>query len=198
MITKPRKPLPFSAMTAIGLLVILDALTKQVVRCRLSPGDSISLMGNFLRITYIQNFTGFSWWVPNLPDWVTYIFQGILALIVLGSLPVYLFYIQTRRRSIWTDLALIGITAGSLGHLVEDLFLPFTTDFIQVLGSPSANFDDLYAYVGVLALAIEIVYGARARKMRQENQVGFWNEMISTRKEFIHFVSEWFRSWFDS
>jgi lipoprotein signal peptidase len=73
------------------------------------------------------------------------------------AFPVYDFYSRSRPSTRWAWLALVALSASIAGNLLDDLFVPYTTDFIQVFDSPSANFADLFSYVGLGALAIEIV-----------------------------------------
>lgn len=149
-----------------GLLVLADQGTKAAVRAFLSPGMRLPLIDGLVYLTYVQNYSGFSWFVPDLPGWVHPAFF-ILRLVILGLIfPVYAFYTQKVRRSKLAWIALGGISAGILGNLIDDLFFPFTTDFLQVLRSPSANLADLYAYTGVAAMAIETMAWIRVRKPR--------------------------------
>jgi lipoprotein signal peptidase len=172
----------------VCLLVIVDQVTKASVRKALTPGGSISLISDALHITFVQNYKGFSWWVPTLPIWVKTVFRVVLICIALLAFPVYSFYTQTRRRSIWADIAVVGITTSAWGHLMDDLFVPYTTDFIQVFHSPSANLADVYSYVGIGALAVEIVSAFRVRKRRGEAFRHLLADAVRTRKEFLEFV----------
>ena len=191
-ISRHHRSIPYLIITTISFLVVLDLFSKLIVRSILTPGDSVSLIGNLLRITYIQNTSGFSWWVPELPFWAKHILQGILVIIVIMAVPVYIFNIQTRKRSIWTDIAFVGIISGCLGHLLGDLGQPFTTDFIQILGSPCSNFSDLYAYTGIFALFVEMM---RREKICRKNHDGrnVIKRMASTRKDFLNFLIDWLR-----
>jgi lipoprotein signal peptidase len=159
----------FLLMVLVCLLVVVDQVTKAIVRETLTPGGSIPLIGDVVRITFVQNFEGFSWWVPTLPPWVELAFRVVLIFIVLAAFPVYVFYTQTRRQSIWADVAVVGITASVLGHLTDDLFVPYATDFFQVFHSPSANLADVYSYVGIGALAVEMALTFRVRRTPSRN-----------------------------
>lgn len=151
-------------MTLTGLLILVDQGAKALVRAFLSPGMRLPLIDGLLYLTYVQNYRGFSWFVPDLPGWVHLAFF-LLRLIILGlAFPVYAIYTQTVRRSRLAWIALLGISAGVLGNLIDDLFFPFTTDFLQVLRSPSANLADLYAYIGVAVMTLETVVWIRDRK----------------------------------
>jgi len=150
----------------VVLLVFLDQLSKAVIRTTLAPGESIPIIDGFLSITFVQNFKGFSWWVPALPSWTTAAFLVVRVVILLLAFPFYSFYTHIHRRSVWARLACIAITAGILGNMLDDLFVPYTTDFIQFFNWPSPNFADIYAYVGIVAVAVEFSWFVRTTRPR--------------------------------
>ncbi len=172
--------------TLIALLAAGDQWAKAAVRQAMSPGESIAVLGDWFRLTYVRNNRGFSWWVPALPAWAGIALQLLLVAILLLALPVYLFYTEKRRQSIWADTAFIALSAACLGHLTDNLFVPFTTDFLRVWHSPSANFADLYAYVGLVALVIEILALRRMRPWRGWRD--FFAQCANTRHEFLAFL----------
>jgi signal peptidase II len=169
-------------------LVIMDAITKAVVRGSLIPGESIPVIGDILRITFVQNYTGFSWWVPALPLWAKIVFHVLMVSLALVAFPFYLFYTQTRRQNLWTDLAFVTIVAAILGHLFGDLLQPYTTDFIQIFHLPSANLSDIYAYAGIVALLVEMYLVYRLRKPHRKGLRSSLEDAVATRKEFIRFI----------
>jgi lipoprotein signal peptidase len=177
-----------SLLVITGLLVILDAATKMVIRTVLLPGQSMAVFGNVVRITFVPNYSGFSWWVPHLPSWVNVMYEGLLIILVIAAYPIYLFYTQTRRNSVWTGLAFVLLLSACLGHLLGDIGQPYTTDFIQVLNSPSANLADVYAYIGLGSLMMELYLGIRLRKGLETGLRGLLASMLATRREFIEFV----------
>ena len=141
----------------ILFLVLVDQESKALVRNNLQPGTSRQLVGPLLKITYKHDTSGFAWFIPALPGWAGTVFLSLRLLLVLAAWPVYAWYRRRRPLSRWADAALIGLTAGLLGNLGEDLFLSATatTDFLQVFNSPCANLADVYSYLGLAALVIE-------------------------------------------
>lgn len=185
---KPKRNSLPRLIALICLLVIIDQVSKAVVRKTLPLGGSISFIDEVLRITFSRNYSGFSWWVPPLPDWAKLVLQMLLAFIVLAAVPVYLFYTQTRRESIWVDIAFVGISAAGLGHLLDGFFVPYTTDFIQIFHSPGANFADLYSYLGLVALTVEMILSYRIKKTKWKGLRHFLAERARTRREFFAFL----------
>jgi signal peptidase II len=189
MLPNPKNVRIWHSWLAIAILIFLDWISKIIMRANLTPGSSISLLGNALKITYIQNYRGVSWWVPELPAWSNFILQGLFLFVVLAAYPVYLFYVNQRRHTVWVDIALVGIVASCMGHLLDNIFVPYTIDFIQIYNSPSANFADLYSYVGIIALVIEMVQQYRNRKH-------FWKgirQWLEERKSLRNEILEYYR-----
>jgi len=170
------------------LLVALDQVSKLVVRSTLTPGSTLPILGDILSVTFIPNYRGFSWFVPVLPEWVVPPFL-LLRLLIFGmAFPVYEFYKRSGRALGWAWVALIGISTGTLGNVLDDLFLPYTTDFIQVFHSPSGNFADLWSFVGVLALLVEVALRWRRTKPRWQGFRYHWSKATQARREFFGFL----------
>jgi signal peptidase II len=174
------------------LLVAVDQASKWVARTRLSPGSSLSILGDVLRITFIPNYRGFSWLVPVLPQWVKLPFLLLRLVILVMAFPVYEFYKRSGQGSRWAWVALVGISAGILGNLLDDLFVPYTTDFIQVFQSPSANLADLLSYVGVGALLAEVAWRWRRTKPRWRGFRYHWTKATQERRAFFAFLLQYF------
>ncbi len=138
------------------LFVAFDQITKGIVRETVSPGTRIPVIDDILFITLIQNYKGFAWFVPNLPEWTKVLFLLFRILIILLAFPIYNYYTRSGKNSKWAYFALIGLTAGIMGNLLDDFFVPYTTDFIQIFHSPSANFADLISYAGLLSLLFKM------------------------------------------
>lgn len=181
-------------ITLTGLLVVLDQVAKATVRANLMPGDVIPLLDGFLRVTYTQNWRGFSWWVPALPPWAGSAFVALRILILLAALPVYLYHVHRRRRRRWAAVAFAGIVAGTGGNLLDDVLLAYTTDYIQLVGLPSANLADVYAYTGVAALVVEMGLVWRRARPRWRGLRRHLADGIRTWIDVARFVKSGFRA----
>jgi len=170
------------------LLAAIDQVTKLVVRSAMTPASSLPIFADVVRVTFVPNYRGFSWFVPVLPEWVKPPFLLLRLFISVMAFPVYEFYRRSARASVWASVALIGISAGTLGNVLDDLFMPYTTDFIQVLRFPSANFADIWSFVGLGALVVE---GTSRWRKRQPQWQGFrnhWAKATQVRWAFFEFL----------
>jgi lipoprotein signal peptidase len=145
-----------------------------------------------VRVTFAPNYRGFSWFLPVLPEWVKPPFLLLRLFIFVMAFPVYEFYKRSGRASGWASVALIGISAGTLGNILDDLFMPYTTDFIQVLRFPSANFADLGSFVGLGALVLEVTLRWRRMKPHWQGFRYHWMKAIEVRRAFSEFLLHYF------
>lgn len=172
----------------VCLLILVDQASKALIRSTLLPGSRLPFIDNFLFITFIPNDRGFSWFVPELPEWVRLLFFALRLIILVMAFPVYDFYSRSEQTSLWAWIGLIAVSAGVAGNLLDDVFAPYTTDFIQVFQSPSANFADLFSYVGIVALIIELGMHWRQKKLRWRGFKNYFTQRIETGRSFYAFL----------
>ncbi|HZU87117.1 MAG TPA: signal peptidase II [Anaerolineaceae bacterium] len=173
-------------LAVIGLF-LLDWLSKTIVRVTLAPGVSYPLVGDLLKITYVQNTRGVAWWVPDVPNAAHFILAAVFGVVIFAAYPVYLFYANQHRNSTWAALAFVCIQAAFCGHLLNDIFLPYTVDFLQVYNSPSANFADLYGYAGIIALVVEAIQAYRGQKQPVKGLKAWLEREKAVRDEFLRY-----------
>jgi lipoprotein signal peptidase len=176
----------------ICLLTLFDQASKAVIRTTILSGSRLPFIDNIIFITFIQNFRGFSWFVPILSDWFRTLFFVLRLIILAMAFPVYDFYFQSKQSSRWAWIALIAISAGITGNLLDDIFMPYTTDFIQIFHSPSANLADLFAYTGIGALAIEAIIQWKKKSPRWHGLRHFLTHIGKVRREFFFFLKNYF------
>ena len=174
------------------ILLVIDQATKALVRASVMPGIRHPIVDDILFITYVPNCRGFSWFIPEMPEWVQILFIIVRILILVLAFPFFDLYTHKKQDITWPKIALIAITVGVMGNLIDDLFVGCTTDFLQVLRSPSANFADLCAYAGIAALAIELVRWWKRNKAQWHGFRHFLSRMIQSRRDFLAFLRDYF------
>ena len=121
----------------IGFMVILDQVSKYIIKAQMDIYDSIPIMGNFFQITYVEN-DGAAFGVrlgsPKL----------FLALSVIAAILVFYYLIRMRDKNWIPQLALAFIAAGAIGNLVDRFIYGKVVDFLDVeffdIYIPSFNF----------------------------------------------------------
>lgn len=140
-------------MIITGLCLFLDQITKIWVRARFSPGESLDLLGSYLKITHVINRHA----IFGLPLPMEYIFFPAAAL----SMAFILYYLI--RHNPLPVLFLIGlglIAGGALGNVMDRLLYHQVTDFIDMGLSAQwrwyvYNLADSFLLVGILLVLIE-------------------------------------------
>jgi lipoprotein signal peptidase len=166
-------------------LAALDQAAKAMVRAALSPGEPIEVVDGVLAIVLSPNYRGVSSWLPDVPAWFPGAVTALLVLILLGAFPVHRFHARYRRDTRAAALAAVLMAASAAGHLLDDLFAPFTTDWIRLLGAPAFNLADLYAYAGLVCIAIEL-----RRNWRDDRGMSLGERFArarETRRRFLRF-----------
>ena len=136
------KPLSIS-----GLVIILDQLTKNIVKSTMELGESFDIIGTFLKFTFVENKgLAFSIKVSNLA-----IFTGlsmVASLIVL----YYIYKYKQEGAIVYMPLALIF--GGAIGNMIGRVLYGKVVDFIDVgIASyrwPVFNIADSSVFVGLV------------------------------------------------
>ena len=107
-----------------GLVVVLDQLTKAWLVASLSPGDVVSVVGDFVRLVFNKNSGAlFGMFRDNA------VLFGIVSLAVVGLIVVY----HARGgRSLYLSVALGFLLGGALGNLTDRLRLGYVVDFVDI------------------------------------------------------------------
>jgi len=173
------------------LLALVDQLSKAFIRSAQPPGCRTPVIDDLVFITFIPNYRGFSWFVPDQPQWVEISFFFLRILLLLLAFPLFTFYSAQGSAGRWSWIALLGLSGGILGNLLDGLFTPFTTDFIQIGHSPSANLADLFAFIGLFALAAEGLSRWRRSAFSRPGLAAFWMRAVENKRAFLAFLKNY-------
>lgn len=138
----------FRYVFIIGL-ILLDQAVKLLIRGTMYVGESISVIGNFFAITYVQNrgaafslFTGKGVFLTVVP------FAALLAAI---------WYMERHRSAhVTLGLALQMIIAGGFANLIDRVALGYVTDMFDFRVWPVFNVADICICVGCAILVLYI------------------------------------------
>jgi signal peptidase II len=129
------------------LAILVDQLSKILVESRMRLGQSISVMGDFFRLTLIKNaggafgiFLGGGWF---------YLLASAVAVVMI------FFYLRRLSKQLFLPrISLAMILGGALGNLIDRLRCGVVTDFLDFgIGDvrwPVFNMADAFVTVGVL------------------------------------------------
>lgn len=142
------------SLVALVAIVVVDQVSKAVVRTVMTQGQSIELWEGVFDITYVRNEGAAYGLFPGRQS--IFILTGIVVLIGIA-----VFWWLRRPRSAWLALSLGLVGAGALGNLIDRALPPhLVTDFIDVFGRhfPVFNVADSSIFVGVAMLMVWILF----------------------------------------
>jgi signal peptidase II len=106
------------------VVVVLDQLTKAWLVANLSPGEVVSVVGDYIRLVFSQNSGAlFGMFRENA------LLFGIASLAVVGLIVVYH---GRAGRSLYLSIALGFLLGGALGNLTDRLTRGFVVDFVDI------------------------------------------------------------------
>lgn len=147
-----------------ALLYVADQVSKALIVSALDRGEYVNVVGDVLRIWYVQN-TGAAFSLLPGALWL-FLPVTVLAIVMIGY-----FFRAFRDRSAWIHVVLGTILAGTLGNLTDRLRLGYVVDFISVgIGTarfPTFNVADSAVVVGIGVLVLYLTFAER-RATRDE------------------------------
>lgn len=145
------------------LIIILDQITKCIVRKHLSLYEVEPVIKNFWNWTLVYNKGAAFGFMDNDGVWPKFFF-GIVALVVAMWL---IHYILHKRYSILAGIGLSFILGGAIGNLTDRILFGKVTDFIQWYYTnhywPAFNVADSFVSIGVVLLIIEGIASAKGK-----------------------------------
>ena len=145
---KGEEKVPFMLLVALGTLV-LDQLSKLLVRRLMWEGESIVVVPRVFHLTYIRN-PGAAF---GLLAHQTAFFIGI-ALVVVGAVLFGHRYIPDESRAMRFALGLLA--GGALGNLLDRLRFGRVVDFLDFRVWPVFNLADTAIVIGACLLVLEV------------------------------------------
>jgi signal peptidase II len=140
-------------MIATGLVMVVDQLTKSIVRSSIAVGDRRTVLSGILDITNTHN-KGVAFGALAGGGAIVAALTGL----ALGALVVY-FVLRSRTPHLWLPVGLL--LGGALGNLADRARMGSVTDFIDPRLWPAFNVADSCVVVGVLIL-LWVIEGSSA------------------------------------
>lgn len=151
-------------MGLIGILVLLfDQITKYFARIYLKETDGIRIIGDFFRLTYVEN-RGAAFGILQHQK----IFFIITTIVIVGAI----IYIKYKYRRVLTkvgNLALYLILSGAVGNLIDRVIFSYVTDFLDfrfgnIYNFPVFNIADISIVIGTVLIICFILSNKEIKK----------------------------------
>jgi signal peptidase II len=135
-------------IVALAILLI-DQLFKHLIHGSMHLGQSIPVMGNALKLTYVRN-TGaaFSLFIGFSPYLV------VAGLLVVAA--VIYFHHKIPQKNLPLQAGLAFVLGGSLGNLLDRIVRSYVIDYLDITIWPVFNFADIMINVGVILIAFKL------------------------------------------
>jgi signal peptidase II len=133
-----------------SLLIFIDLYTKKIAVQALALGKEIQVLPGFLRLIYVENRGAAFGILEKYP----------LIMIIVGIAVAWyiLYYVHAElcksRIQYW---GLIFLFAGTVGNLLNRIFLGYVIDFLDLPNFPTFNFADIFINIGVGLLIIYLL-----------------------------------------
>ncbi|MFZ3173052.1 MAG: signal peptidase II [Carboxydocellales bacterium] len=146
---------------ALGTLIV-DQLTKYIVRINMRELESIPLIREVFHLTYILN-PGAAFGMLAYKT----VFFIVMAIVVIGGVIIYNHRLSGEQLVLRIALGLqVG---GAIGNLIDRVRFAHVVDFLDFRVFPVFNFADTAITVGVGLLILEIL---RQNKLNQADNTG--------------------------
>ncbi|NLY87418.1 MAG: signal peptidase II [Clostridiales bacterium] len=136
-----------------AVIIVLDQLTKFIVRTGLNPGEKIYIIGEWFSITFVKN-TGaaFSMFAGN-----KFVTIALTSALILACL-IFIIYEIKDDGSRFLSICLTFILAGGIGNLMDRVIRGYVTDMLSFGSFPVFNVADIFVTCGCFLTVIYIMF----------------------------------------
>ena len=133
------------------ICLLIDQVIKVIISCNMKIADSINIITNFFRITYLQN-TGAAWSILS-GNKIVLILMTIIALFL-----IYYFLLKNKNlKNI--EYILYGVLIGGiLGNLIDRIRFGYVIDYLDFnFGDyryPVFNFADICIVISIIIMVL--------------------------------------------
>jgi signal peptidase II len=148
----------------VGIVLLLDQITKYVVEARIRLHDVIIVIPGFFNLTHVRNKGAAFGMLSGLPEfWRSAFF---ITVTIIAVITIIVLIVKTHERLPLYAFSLIA--GGAVGNVIDRIRYGEVVDFIQWYVRsyywPSFNVADSAISIGVALLAIEMLFGTSAKE----------------------------------
>ena len=164
-------------IAVIGVILLVDLLTKAHIEKTMALGESHPLIKGLIDITFTTNTgAGFGMFSGNTTA------LTVVTAIVIVAISIYLIFAQ--KETEWLRISLLFIVGGGLGNLIDRINPGYVRDFIQFAFWESFaifNVADMFVTVGTFMLIVVLI--VMLFKERNKSQKEFEEEQAGKVEE---------------
>jgi len=148
-----------SELWVAALIVILDQVTKALVRAKLPLHESVTVIPGFFDLTHVRNTGAAFGMLNNIEFPYKPLVMVLVALVALGAVATYAFTLPPSQWVARFGLALI--LGGAIGNLIDRATTGFVVDFVDVYWRGvhfwAFNVADSAITVGVVLMLLDVM-----------------------------------------
>ena len=129
------------------IIILIDQITKFLIRVNFELNDSLSLIKNVFHLTYIQN-TGAGFGILKSQTSILI----FISLVVIGV--IFYYFDRIKEKEVLLQVLVGFVLAGTIGNLIDRLAYGFVIDFLDFQIWPIFNVADSFVTIGVIGLII--------------------------------------------
>ena len=164
-----RRPEIFVALS----VVILDQITKAMIRPSLALHQSVEIIPGFLDLTRVHN-TGAAFGMLNAVDFpLKTLALSLIAVIALGGVAWYAATVPLSDRL--ARIGVAGVLGGAIGNLIDRATAGYVLDFVDAYWGEwhfwAFNVADAAITIGVIFMILDMLGAGRRSESRASNPV---------------------------
>lgn len=146
-------------------MIVLDQVTKAIVRDGMFLGQSIPVLGNFLRLTYVEN--------PGIAFGIRVGNSNLFTFLsIIASIGIIVYLVTHWKEPMGIKAGLALILGGAFGNLIDRIRFQQVVDFIDVgirnVRWPVFNVADSAVVIGMFIFFITAIVVERRRNAEKE------------------------------
>lgn len=139
------------------LIIVLDQLTKYLAFVHLHLGAPISVIGDFIELTYVENL-GAAFGILKGHTWV-FLIAAIFFIIAFGW-----FMFSNKKLKTGEKIGASMVLGGTIGNLIDRIRIKGVIDFIYLRNFSVFNLADCAIIVGFIILVFYMLFSVKQRK----------------------------------
>lgn len=148
--------LPRRSMLAAAIavaVIIIDQITKVIVRNGLAIGDTVKFIPWFIEFTHIEN-EGAAWGMFSEHRWVFMILSSVA---IIG---MTVFLCKYYKRSRLLNIGIAMVLGGGIGNMIDRIAFGKVTDFLHFtfVDFPVFNAADSFVCIGAAVIAVYVIF----------------------------------------
>jgi len=153
-------------LITVGVVVVCDQVTKLYVDAVMWPHQSITVIENYVDITYVRNPGGAFGLFAEVDRWI--VRPLLLGLSAVAAMVIILIYRSTPADRLLVRLTFSLVLGGAIGNFIDRLRFDEVIDFLDVhwyhYHWPAFNIADAAITVGVTLLCWDLLCGRATKR----------------------------------